>query len=80
MKIKKEYEHLELTLNWNGQTFKYVLGELTSDELEDLTLKGIDLSKLIEPKKKKYKGVTDGGRTIQGTMDEQKGSNEDLSI
>ena len=78
MKIKKEYEHLTITVTWNGLTQKHILGELTEDELEDLTLKGIDLSKLIE-KPKKYKAVKHGGK-IQGSMDEQEGDNEDVSI
>ena len=82
MRVKKEFEHLTLTLNWNGITHKYTLGELTEDELDDLTMKGIDLSKWVEtePKKKKYKGIKDGERTIQSALDEQEGGNEDLSI
>lgn len=82
MRVKKEYEHLTLTLNWNGITHTYTLGDLTVDELDELTMKGVDLSKWVEnePKKKKYKGIKDGERTIQSTLDEQEGDNENLSV
>ena len=81
MKVKKEYEELEMTVNWNGRTKKLILGELTSDELEDLTLKGIDISKWVE-NTKPYKGIKHGRkRTIQSTVAEQDHEdNEDLSV
>lgn len=83
MKIKKEYAHLEVTLTWNGITRKFVLGELTEDELDELTMKGIDLSKLIEfDKGQKYKGVKHGRkRSIQDTVAKQNNEDsEDLSV
>jgi len=82
MRVKKEFEHLEITENRNGIILKHKLGELTYDELDELTMRGIDLSKWVEtePKKKKYKGIKDGERTIQSTLDEPEGGNEDLYI
>jgi hypothetical protein len=81
MRVKKEYEHLEITLTWNGLTQKHVLGDLTKDELEDLTYKGIDISRWIEPEQKKYKAIKHGRKpTIQGDVDEQEGIDENLHV
>jgi hypothetical protein len=73
MKAKKGYEHLTISYtDHNGVKQVVILGQMTSREIENLALYGIDVSKYIETEKpKKYKNKRNGGGTIQDSMDEQ---------
>lgn len=71
MKIKTEYLGVIVTIK--DRVYKFA--ELTKEQIKELELNGFDMTEFLEPKKKR-----NGRGTIQGTMDEQEGTNEDLSI
>lgn len=74
MKAKKGYEHLTISYNdHNGVKQVVILGQMTSREIENLALYGIDVSKYVETEKpkKKYKNKVNAGGTIQDSVDEQ---------
>lgn len=71
MKIKSEYLGVIVTIK--DRVYKFA--ELTKEQIKELELTGFDMTEFLEPKKKK-----NGRGTIQSTMDEQEGTNEDLSV
>lgn len=73
MKIKDEYLGVIVTIK--DRVYKFA--DLTNEQIKELELTGFDMTEFLEPKQKTKKH---GRGTIQSTMDEQKGDNEDLHI